>query len=263
MSKSLLLLFVISGIGLSVPLVAKTQPSSDPQAVAFAAQSIAAMTGTISINDVTLTGSVTWNGTESGTATLKALGMGESRVDLVLPEGTRTEIRDAQTGIGIGQWINPNNSTGHFASQNCWTDAVWFFPILGSLSPGQNAVLFYVGPETRSGASVQHLRSYLYQPVPTPSSVVPPVGPQQFSTMDFYLDATTLLPVAITYNEHPDNSWTTTLPVEVDFANYQNIGGVTVPTHIQRYQQGALMVDVTVSGAAFNTGLQLSIFAVN
>jgi len=81
--------------------------------------------------------------------------------------------------------------------------------------------------------------------------------------MDFYLDATTFLPVAITYNVHPDNSWTTNLPIEVDFANYQNFGRVTVPTHIQRYQQGVLMVDLTISGAAFNTGLQLPIFAVN
>ena len=262
MSKFPLLLLAVCSIGVSTPLLAKNQPASDPQALAYAAQSIAAMTGSVAITDVTLTGIVTWYGTDSGTVTLQALGTGESRMDLALPEGTRTEIRDAQTGVAIGKWINPNSASGHFASQNCWTDAVWFFPVLGSLAPAQNAVLSYVGAETRSGGSVQHLRSYLYQPVLTPTAV-PTVGPQQLSTMDFYLDATTLLPVAIVYNEHPDKSWTANLPVEVEFANYQNIGGVTVPTHIQRYQQGSLVVDVTVSGATFNTGLSLSIFAVN
>jgi len=33
--------------------------------------------------------------------------------------------------------------------------------------------------------------------------------------------------------------------------------------HIHKYQQGNLMVDVSISGASFNTGLSLSIFALN
>jgi hypothetical protein len=38
---------------------------------------------------------------------------------------------------------------------------------------------------------------------------------------------------------------------------------MAVPMHIQKYQQGNLMVDVVVTGALFNTGLSLSIFAIN
>jgi len=88
---------------------AQNPPVSDPKALAFAAQSIAALIGGNAISDVTLTGSVTWNGTDMGTATLRALGTGESRMDLTLSSGTRTEIRDVQTGIPLGQWINPDN----------------------------------------------------------------------------------------------------------------------------------------------------------
>jgi len=248
---------------LSVPtfLSAQGQPPSDPQALAYAAQSIAAMTGGNAISDVTLTGSVTWNaGADSGNATLRALGTGESRMDLVLSSGTRSEIRDAQTGAAIGQWINPDNTSGLYASQNCWTDAVWFFPVLGSLAVGPNVVLSYIGQETRNGATVQHVQSYVYDPN-WPAGVTP--SDEQLSTMDFYLDASTLLPVAIAFNIHPDNDATTNLPVETDFANYQTTSGVTAPMNIQRYQQGNLMVDVTVSGASFNTGLSLSTFAVN
>jgi len=36
-----------------------------------------------------------------------------------------------------------------------------------------------------------------------------------------------------------------------------------VPMHIQRLQQGSLMVDVVLSSASFNTGLSLSTFAIN
>lgn len=235
-------------------------PASDPQAVAYAAQSIAAMTGSTTVSDVTLTGTVTWNaGADTGTATLRALGTGESRMDLALTAGTRTEIRDSQTGVQLGEWIAPNNSSGDFASQNCWTDPVWFFPILGSLAAGHNTVLSYIGPETRNGGSVQHIQSYVYQP--NQGGLTP--GPQQFSTMDFYLDATTLLPSAVTFNGHPDNNAATNLLVEVDFSNYQAVSAVVVPMHIQRYQQGNLMVDVVVTGASFNSGLPLSIFTVN
>src|SRR6202035_2542274 len=80
--------------------LAQTQTTSDPQALAYAAQSIAALTGGTQINDVTLTGSVIWTAgsdTESGTATLQALGATESRLDLMLTGGTRSEVRDSST----------------------------------------------------------------------------------------------------------------------------------------------------------------------
>jgi|SRR5580658_5913131 hypothetical protein len=235
-------------------------PASNATAVAYAAQSIAAMTGGVAISDVTLTGTVTWTGsdTETGTATLLALGNGESRMDLALTAGTRTEIRDAQTGAQLGRWIAPNNASGNFASHNCWTDAVWFFPVLGSLAAGPNVVLSYVGPTTWNGESVQHIQSY-YQP----NQLAFALSPQQLSTMDFYLDATTLRPAAVTFNAHPDNNAATNLLVEVDFSNYQPVSGAVVPMHIQKYQQGHLMVDIVVTGASFNTGLLLSTFAVN
>jgi outer membrane lipoprotein-sorting protein len=240
---------------------AQNQPPSDPQALTYAAQSIAAMAGSTTISDVTLTGTVTWYGagTDTGTATLRALGTGESRIDLTLTAGIRTEIRDAQTGVQLGQWIAPNNISGNFASQNCWTDAVWFFPVLGSLAAGPNVVLSYVGPTTWNGESVQQIQSYVYQS--TQTGLTP--TPQQLSTMNFYLDATTLLPAAVTFNAHPDNNAATNLLVEVDFSNYQTFSGVVVPTHIQKYQQGNLMVDVVVTAASFNTGLSPSIFTIN
>jgi hypothetical protein len=250
---------IVSAALLCTAAHAQNPPASDPQALSYAAQSIAATVGSINISDVTLTGSVTWNGSDTGTATLRALGTGESRMDLALTSGSRTEVRDAQTGAQLGQWFAPNNASGNYASQNCWTDAVWFFPVLGSLAAGPNIVLSYIGPETRNGENVQHIQSYVYQP--NLSGLTP--SPQQLSTMDFYLDATTLLPAAVTFNAHPDNDATTNLLVEVDFSNYQAIGGVVVPMRIQRYQQGNLMVDVVVTGASFNTGLSLLIFAVN
>ncbi len=235
---------------------------SNPQALSFASQSIAALTGGNTISDVTLTGSVTWSGgttPQTGTATLLASGTGESRTNFIFSAGTWTEIRDVSTGVALGQWIAQSGTSGMFASQNCATDAVWFFPVLGSLAVGPNVVLSYIGQEARNGATVQHIQSYIYQSNP------PPVTPnqQQLSTMDFYLDAGTFLPLAVIFNAHPDNTAGTNLLVEVDFSNYQVMNGILVPTHIQRFSQGNLLADITVSGAAFNTGIPLSIFTNN
>lgn len=241
---------------------AQNPPQSDPQAVAFASQSITAMTGRNAIGDVTLTGNVTWSGgatPETGTATLLASGTAESRMNLSLPSGTRAEIRDASTGVAQGKWIAQSGASGLFASQNCATDAVWFFPALGSLAAGPSVVLTYVGQEIHNGATVQHIQSYIYQP--NPPGVSP--SPQQLSTMDFYLDATTFLPAAVAFNAHPDSTSNTNLPVEIDFFNYQAVNGVAVPTHIQRSVQGNVLVDITISAASFNTGLPLSDFNIN
>jgi hypothetical protein len=254
-----ILFVLITHIALIALAVGQGASTSNPQALSYAAQSMAALTGGATISDVTLTGNVTWNISlaDSGTATLRALGTAESRTDFALSSGTRTEIRDAQTGIQIGLWLNPDGSSGPISFQNCQTDAAWFFPVLGSLAAGANVVLSYVGEETRNGELVQHIQSSIIEPT---ASVAPL---SQFSTMNFYLDASSLLPVAMTLNAHPDNNNITALPVEIDFSNYQSIGGALVPMHIQRFLQGALQVDLSISNVSFNTGLPLSVFTVN
>jgi hypothetical protein len=105
-----------------------------------------------------------------------------------------------------------------------------------------------VGLETLNGASVQHLHSVW--------------SGQQLTTMDFYLDATTFLPVAINLNAHPDTDSNTNIPIQVLFSSYQNLNGVLVPYHIQEFFNGTLFLDFTASSAAINSGLADSLFAI-
>src|SRR6266516_994233 len=86
---SLLLLFLI-GI-YSHRVVAARVPSGDAKAVALASQSLASLTGKIAISDVTLTGTVEWNGTDTGNGVFKALGIDESRVDMNLSAGRHSD----------------------------------------------------------------------------------------------------------------------------------------------------------------------------
>ena len=50
------------------------------------------------------------------------------------------------------------------------------------------------------------------------------------------------------------------LSTEIRFGDYRLVHGVEVPFHIQRFENGGLLMDVTVTGASFNTGLPDDIF---
>jgi hypothetical protein len=246
------------------PLVISTKKQlavSDPQAAAYAVQSIAAMTGLAVIRDVTVTGNVTWTlgpDPETGTGTFRAVGTGESRMDLELSSGTRTEIRDASTGTPLGKWI-ASNASGKFAFHNCLTDAVWFFPVLSSLSQGANPnfVFSYIGQEQHNEVPSLHIRVYQRSPIGLTNSPVP-----RLSRVDFYLDPNSYLPLAIAFNVHTDKDMHTTIPAEIRFANYQSVNGVQIPFHMQRLLNGTVVLEVTLTSALFNTGLPQNLFSL-
>jgi len=243
---------------------AQNPSASDPQALSLAAQSIAGMTGGSSITDLRITGNATSiaGDIETGTVTLLAKGTSESRMVLSLSGGTRTETRNASAGVSQGKWVNPNpnGSSGRYAWHNTLTDAVWFFPVLSSLALSANsASLFsYVGQESRNGISAQHLRVYQLQP----SSIAAAVPMSNLSMMDFYLDSTSLLPLAIAFKIHPDNDMNTDIPTEIRFADYRAVSGVQVPFHIQRLINGGVSLDVVVTSATLNSGLPDTQFSI-
>src|SRR5437764_14704008 len=81
----------------------------------------------------------------------------------------------------------------------------------------------------------------------------------QTGLMDFYFDATTMLPVVITFDAQPDNDATANLLVEIDSSNYQTMTALAVPMHIQMHLQSDLLFDGLVTGV-LNSGLHLSYF---
>lgn len=239
-----------------------TDSASDPQAVSLAKQSVAVLTDGVAISDVTLTGEVTSTvGSESehGTGTFIAKGTGESRIDLILPSGTRTEISDLQTGSLKGQWRHGDENARDVASRNCATDAVWFFPALTSLIGRADRKLKYIGQETRNGIAVQHIRSYKFDGT-LPQTVQSRY--EAFTAVDFYLDTDTLVPVALSFSVHPDDGSDVDLPADVEFSNYQKIRGISVPMKISKYIQGNLLLDFSVSTVAFNSGMSNATFAI-
>jgi hypothetical protein len=233
-----------------------------PQAVAFAAQAMAALSGPTPINDMTLTGTATrtaGSDVESGTAVLQALGGSYSSMNLSLSNSTRREVRNlSPLSVPQGYWAAPDGSPQPFSLHNCMTDAAWFAPQLSVLSQLSNPslVVSFVGQETRAGATVQHLHFAYQSASPDPTGFF-----QGLSAEEVYLDAKTFLPVAITFNAHPDNDASVNISIEIDFSAYQSVNGVLVPFQIQKLINNGLVLDLTINSAKINQGLTAADFS--
>lgn len=255
-------LAVVPVFFLATVVAVAQNPASDPQAITLAQQSVAALTGGTAISDLTLKVnviSILGSDYESGTGTFQARGTGESRSDLNLStSGPRTDVRNLVSGAPGGAWGKNGGSSTAYAGHNCWTDAVWFFPALSSLTQmaSPNFIFKYIGQEQHGGINSQHIRIYHLAAKGQPPSA------QRLSTMDFYLDAASSLPLGINFNTHADDDMNLNIPVAINFANYQAVHGVQVPFHIQRMLNGGVVLDATVTTAVINTGLADTLFTL-
>lgn len=246
---------------LFVPLSLAAQLSSanDPSAVSLAQKAIAALTGGATITDVTLNASVAYvlgADNQSGSGTFMAKGTSESRFDLTLNNGeTRSDVRNVANGQAAGGWMKNGSTPVVYAAHNCWTDAAWFYPALSSLTQtgNKNFVFKYLGQITHAGVNTQHIQVFQFSTV----SLF-----QHISTIDFYLDPSSHLPLALTFQMHPDTDASKDVPAEVRFAGYQPVNGFLVPFSVLKMLNGTAILNITVTSAGFNTGLPDSTFSL-
>jgi hypothetical protein len=255
---------------LSVAFFLSSSPASpqggaprDPQAVVAVNAAVAALDGGTTVVDMTLQATVAYvagSDQESGTATLQAKvggpgnGGNKSKLALNLSGGQRQEIRNGPAGA----WMGPDGTTHSMSTHNCWGEAAWFAPglALQAALNDPSVGMTWVGQGTYGSAAVQHLQ--LFRLVAGPSAQTT-VFIQTLSTMDVYLDATTALPAAVGFNTHSDADAGTNIPVAILFGNYQPVGssagGIAAPLHVQKLLQGSVMLDVSVSSVAINSGV--------
>lgn len=233
----------------------------DGQAVLVLQRSLAALAGTAGINDVTLSGTVNriaGSDNESGTAILKATAVGQGRIDLSLPSGQRSEVTDISQAAPSGSWAGPDGTWHSVAAHNRFSDPSWFFPtfLIHRVLSASNYAVSPVDAETVDGVAVEHLKIYQQSGLPTQQAVLM----QGLSQIDIYLNSSTLLPVAISFNTHPDDDALLNIPTQIKFTSYQTAQGALIPYRIQKYIQNSLVLDITLSGVQINTGLSGSDF---
>jgi hypothetical protein len=253
------LLLLPSTISSQQATTTSTQPS------AILAQSLAAMGGSVSVSDITLTGTVervVGSDDETGSASYKAIASA-NRMDLSLSSGTRSEIRAIGSNGRGGNWVGPDGVVHEISFHNLLTEVGWF-PVftLSNLASASNGVLTYVGPDTKNGISVIHIQFSQQQPNITGSAAT---IRQHLTQMDIYVDASTFLPVALDFNTHPDDNALIDIPVEFQFSDYGTVGSLHIPFHVQQSLNGSLFLDVQFQQASINTGLSStsSIFTIH
>ncbi len=239
-------------------------PARDPVAVALLAKSFVVMTGGQPISDVTLHGTarrIAGSDDETGTVVLKALATGEARIDFSFPSGPRTEVCTASANTRAGQWLGPDGIAHPISYHNLMTESSWFFPalMLARVSFSQSYILSYPGQESPDGRLVQHLSISLN---PVDSSSQSATLLQHLSQTEIYLDSSTLLPIAITFNVHPDNDAGLDIPVEVRFSDYRPVNGAQGPFRVQKFLNNGLVLDLQFQTVALNAGLSPSAFSL-
>jgi hypothetical protein len=256
--------FVLSFVFTTVllfPSAAQQAAGPKAQAAALLQSASAALCGGQNLTDVTLSGTarrIAGSDDETGAATLKALAIGASRIDLSLPSGQYSEIKNTSGNPTTGSWSGPNGISYAIAVHNLVTEPAWFFPDFtvarGLLGSTYSAT--YVGHETWNSTAVEHV--VIYQQSAASSSI--PGIVQHLSQQDLYLDSSTFLPVAMTFNVHPDNITTEDIPLTIGFSDYRVVNGAQVPFHVQKYMNNGLILDLQFQSAALNTGLSTSSF---
>jgi hypothetical protein len=249
----------------SIPFSASAQQSANPVPAppsALLQQSLNVLASNTPLTDITLTGTarrIAGSTDESGSATLKATSTA-SRIDLSLPSGDRSEIRNnvgspapGAAAQPQGSWSDANGSHP-MSFHNLLTEPSWFAPAFAlSHSLGANGYTAnYIGHETKDSIAVEHF---------TVASTFPGLDAttaatfQRLSQIDLYLDSSTLLPSSMSFNIHPDNNMLLDIPIDIHFSDYRAVNGAQIPFHVQKFLNNGLILDLQFTNATLNTGL--------
>jgi hypothetical protein len=259
---SLALLLSISILNTQSGYSQQLSPSA-PNPSVLLQRSLAALVGSQTITDITLSGTarrIAGSDDDTGTATFTALAAGAGRTDLSLSSGQRGEVSNLSSTTPAGAWSGPDRISHPIAYHNLLTEPAWFFPafaIARRLS-SSGYVATYVGHETHNGQAVEHVTVSQ-----TPPAQITSGAPliQHLTEVDFFLDSSTFLPAAIAFTIHPDNDALIDIPVEIRFSDYRAVNGAQVPYHVQKLLNNSLILDFQAQTVTFNTGLAASTFS--
>ena len=210
----------------------------------------------VPVHGVTLKGTANWiagSDNENGSVTLVANADGSYQITLELAQSSRTET---QTAFAQGQQCMWSGSDGvaHVASaHNCLLPVAWFLPevaLFGNQQPPSVATIL-MGNSTDAqnpGVDIRQQQSIAPEYVSADMTTLY----THLTAVDIYYAPATYLPVSLFYATHPDANAATDIPVRVEFSNYQTVGGITVPFRIQRYVNGVLALDITISAVTWS-----------
>jgi hypothetical protein len=230
-------------------------PQRDPQAIALAQQSLAAMGGANlpSINDTRTTLQTTTF--TSGTATISTeirttLGTTNLRIDWTNSDGAHSFVMDSQSATA-----KDGSDPARFVSRKALSDGgISHLPLLSILADWSNpgTQLEYVGLEKIAATQVHHIR--LKRPL-----LMPELAALE-APADLYFDSQTLFLVRLVHVIRPPGNLRRTETLEIDYSQYKFIAGLAVPFHVSLSLRGNVIRDLQVTDFIVNSGAQAADF---
>jgi hypothetical protein len=209
-----------------------------------------------SIQDITETGTVTynWNDPITASVTIKNRGLQQFRLDAVLPDGQQSTVING----GSGLQTDANGTVRAISRQSLSDLACTPFPYQSFIQALQDSSVSIVsnGLLTHNGASVYDVRIQKNY-----SADQDPEGNRGIrEARDFYIDPNTFLVVSISDRLYSDATTSQSIVHEILYSNYQTENGVAMPLTISETLDGNTGVTLQLSQVTFNTGLTDSAF---
>jgi len=255
MKSHLQFLFLLAAFSAALPNAANAQQTSQLPNILSAQPQISNGTSVMLAGTITI-------GTTIGSISISSSPNGQSQINLTLPAGSETETRLISRLLRYGTWTDLAGAQHQVPQQDLvGPHPAWCFPpfilISGLASPQYLSA--DLGPETRNGASVEHIAFWQNPLTSVPASVQPNIRPQ--SQYDVYFDPSTLLPVAMTFPRYFDSNSATqflapaptssgSMVEEVRYSNYQQVQGVSIPFQLQILFQGTTFAVIQFSSAS-------------
>ena len=227
---------------------ALTSQVSDSNISLVLSNARAAFTTQTSPTQITLDGqvrSIEGSLAEDGTAHLVAHLDGTYDIDLDLNGGPRTERQITEQGNLSCTWSRNDQEVHQAPVHNCMTRSAWFLPMLSFFGNSQSVVYSVLGSTERDSQSGIVLR----QQADTTNIKQPDLF-AHLSAFDLVISSQSYLPLAADYSIHPDDAANIDIPVEITYSDYQQVSGVSIPFHIQRFVNGTLSLDINIQTAS-------------
>jgi hypothetical protein len=229
--------------------------AQDPQAISVFQQAVTTM-GKAVPSDSTATGTISTEAgslAEQGTVLIQTRGINQSSVQAQTPHGRTVVYSQGQGSYAANSAVSPISTELALSSQA----AEFPLPILAAALNNSDTAFKYVGLESVNGASAHHIQFWNSYASATGSQ-----GLSGFTYKDAWIDATSYLPVRLSYVQRVAGGSEPRIPVDYFYSNYQNVSGVLYPYLINRSFNGTPSETITIQQVAFNTGLTDSNFPV-
>ena len=244
-----LLVFVV--LVLSSSAARGESPDSDPQAVAVLQQALAASGAALNpVRNFVASGTITyfWAGQPvQGTATIRARGHEQFRIDADLPNGRRSIAINRRDGKRKNSDGKLDEIPAHNTSSGGAVATLPYPAIAAALSDATTRIS-YAGLIDVEGRATHRVGvTTVFSPDKDPGGVL-----AKLSRLDYWIDAQTGLVSKVEDATHPNENLLEEYSRELELRDYAAFNGVAVPALVREKIAGQTMWELRLTSITFN-----------